>query len=221
MSAELQKHLLELSDRRLLPNSHIQYLRYLKSTGFEPKVIYDIGSCVLHWTREAELIWPSAKYILFDAFEPTEFLYSGYDYHMGVLSDLDGDTVKFYQNDYNCGGNSYYRELGFDNGAYFPADRYIMKPTTTLDSIVASRNFPKPDLIKIDVQGAELDIIKGAHQCIANAQHLIVEMQCVNYNDGAPQVGTTLPYIESLGWKCTAPLFSDNGPDGDYGFTKL
>jgi hypothetical protein len=36
--------------------------------------------------------------------------------------------------------------------------------------------------------------------------------------EGAPLVGETLPFIESLGFKCVAPRFSDNGSDADYGF---
>ena len=217
----LREHLQDLSHKRLLPPTHINYLKQLKANGFEPQVIYDIGSCVLHWTREAQEIWPTAKIILFDAFEPAEFLYTGYDYHIGVLSDRDDNIVKFYQNDYNCGGNSYYRELGFDNGAHYPVDKFIPKRTITLDTIVAQRNFPKPDLIKIDVQGSEVDIIKGAQNCLSHATHLLVELQCVNYNEGAPTVHTSLPFIESLGWKCVAPLFSNNGPDGDYGFVNI
>lgn len=140
---------------------------------------------------------------------------------MGVLSNRDDGVVRFFQNDFNCGGNSYYRELGFDNGANYPADKFIYKQTITLDTVVARRNFPLPDLVKIDVQGSELDIIQGGKSCISHARHLIVELQNVNYNEGAPTVDVSLPLIESLGWKCVAPLFSNNGPDGDYGFIRV
>lgn len=140
---------------------------------------------------------------------------------MGVLSNRDDGVVRFFQNDFNCGGNSYYRELGFDNGANYPADTFIYKQTMTLDTVVARRNFPLPDLVKIDVQGSEVDIIKGGQSCISHARHLIVELQNVNYNEGAPTVDVSLPFIESLGWKCVAPLFSNNGPDGDYGFIRV
>jgi hypothetical protein len=52
-------------------------------------------------------------------------------------------------------------------------------------------------------------------------QQLIVEMQHVDYNLGAPKVHETLPYIESLGFKCVAPRFCGNtNVDADYGFTK-
>jgi FkbM family methyltransferase len=213
-----QEHLTTLSKKDLLPRSHFQYLENLKKSGFEPKVIYDIGSCVLHWTNAVKRLWPDSTYILFDAFREAEFLYKGYDYHMGVLCNEDNKELKFYKNVIHPGGNSYYREIGCEGGKYFPVDQFQVEIGMTLDTIVKERGFPLPDLIKIDVQGAEYDIISGGKTVINNAKHLVCEMQHTNYNDGAPTVNTTLPYIESLGWKCVAPLFTNNGPDGDYGF---
>ena len=214
-------HLERLSSTDQLPANHFNYLKNLKDSGFEPKVIYDIGSCVLHWTNKAKQLWPNATYILFDAFREAEFLYSGYDYHMGVLCNEDNRELRFYKNVELPGGNSYYREIGCQNGRFFPEDKYCVEIGMTLDTIVKSRGFPLPDLIKIDVQGAEKDIIAGGLTSLSNATHLICEMQNTNYNDGAPKVSETLPYIESLGWKCIAPMLQNNGPDADYGFKNL
>lgn len=93
----------------------------------------------------------------------------------------------------------------------------------TLDSVAAERGFPPPDLVKIDVQGSERDVLSGARRTLAAAPcaRLIVEMQHVRYNEGAPMVTETLSFIESLGYRCVAPLFCNNGPDGDYGFERL
>jgi hypothetical protein len=91
----------------------------------------------------------------------------------------------------------------------------------TLDTIVKNRNFPSPDFMKLDVQGSELDIIKGSIKTLKSVKHLIVEMQHLQYNDEAPLVNKTLPLIESLDFKCVAPAFSSSIVDGDYGFMKL
>jgi len=220
--AELQNYLRELSNEDCIPINHKNYLRHLKESGFEPKVIYDIGACVLHWTKFARTLWPEATIIVFDAFGPAEFLYKecDYDYHVGVLSGEDDNNVKFYQNDYNPGGNSYYRELGFDNGKYFPEDRYVEMMTKTLDSVVRERGFPTPDFVKIDVQGAEIDILQGAIQTMEKTERMIVELQHMEYNQGAKTVNESLPIIEKMGWNCDVPLFQNNGPDGDYSFVK-
>jgi len=219
MDEQLKSRLIDLRDMDALPANHIQYLINLKVSGFEPKVIYDIGSCVLHWTKEAKKLWPDAQYILFDAFTPYEFLYDGYDYHIGCLSN-DNKIVKFYQSNIFPGGNSYYREqVLYDGKTFFPEDIYDEKLTDTLENIIKNRGFPLPDLVKIDVQGSEIDVIKGGIDIIKNAKHLIVELQHVQYNQGAPKIDTSLPIIEELlNFKCIAPLFQNNGPDGDYGF---
>lgn len=221
-NTKLMDHLLHIQKKDDIPINHVNHLKYLKSNGFEPKVIYDIGSCVLHWTNQAKKLWPDATYILFDAFAPAEFLYRGYDYHIGVLSDKDDNIVKFYQNDYLPGGNSYYREIGCGNGKYFPEDKYIEKKTTKLDTIVKERGFPLPDFVKIDVQGAEVDVIRGGINTIKNASRLIVELQHNEYNLGALKSKESLPLIESmLNFKCSHPLFQNNGADGDYGFINM
>ena len=214
-------HLAQLGTQDCLPSNHFNYLVKLKESGFEPKVIYDIGSCVLHWTNKAKLLWPEAKIILFDAFREAEFLYSNYDYHMGVLCDQDQREVRFYKNVDYPGGNSYYREVGYENGKLFPKENYTVEIGMTLDTVVKTRQFPLPDLIKIDVQGSEKDILSGGVETLSNATQLICEMQHTNYNDGAPKVSETLPYIESLGWTCVAPMLQNNGPDADYGFKNL
>lgn len=208
--------LIDVFKKDLLPKDHVNFLEKLKSEyNFEPKVCYDIGSAVLHWTRHAERIWPGTQVILFDAFEPAQIFYKTHKYNIGVLSDEDNKQIKFYQNDFYFGGNSYYKEY---NDQVFPESEYINKVSKTLDTLVKEKDFPYPDLIKIDVQGAELDILKGASKILANAKYLIVELQDVHYNQGAPLADTTINYLENIGWKLIAKKFSDNGPDADYCF---
>ena len=57
--------------------------------------------------------------ICFDAFSSSEELYKecNVKYHMACLSDKDDVEQKFYQNDMLFGGNSMFREIGYDNGA--------------------------------------------------------------------------------------------------------
>jgi FkbM family methyltransferase len=217
---KLKKHLSSLSRLNNFPPEHSIFLQNLKKDGFEPKVIYDIGTCVLQWTNEAKKYWPNATYILFDAFNPVEFLYEGYDYHIGVLSDSE-KNVKFYQNEYLPAGNSYYREIGCENGKYFPENKFVEKKTRTLDDVVKERGFPLPDFVKIDVQGSEVDIIMGGINTLNNASKLIIELQHTEYNKGALLSKDSVPIIEKeLNIKCTDPLFTNNGCDGDYCFTK-
>jgi FkbM family methyltransferase len=217
------ERLRELGNQRLLPQAHVDFLIGLRDTGFNPRHIYDIGACVLHWTNEARRIWPHAEYCVFDAMDSVEFLYQEQNlkYHIGVLSDSER-VVDFYQNDVHPGGNSYYLEnvaVNPEVPQYFNESHRRRLRTETLDSVVLSGNFPLPDLIKIDVQGAELDILRGAEYCLSRCNHVILELQVVEYNTGAPLRDTVIAYMAGKGFECRG-LFSNNGPDGDYYFVR-
>jgi FkbM family methyltransferase len=224
MAHDTEAKLRALGQRQqLLPEPHLAYLRELKAGGFEPRVIYDIGACVLHWTNAARALWPEATYVLFDAFTAAEFLYkeSGFAYHLGVLSDVDGREVEFYQNDDMPGGNSYYREIGCPIAAtLFPPGSGQRRAARTIDALAEERVLPPPDLVKIDTQGSERDILAGAMKTFAGARHMIVEMQHTDYNLGAPKVQETMPFIvDALGWRLVRQIAS-TPVDADYAFTR-
>lgn len=213
-----QNHLTFLYNKSSIPLDHYEYLKSLKKEGFNPSVIYDIGSSVRHWQRIANDIWPDAKIYLFDAYEPYEFLYKDFEYHIGVLSDTDNRIVNFYQSGIHVGGNSYYKE---QDNVVFPDHAYVEKKAMTLDTIVATRGFPKPDFVKMDVQGAELDIFNGAQETLKNTKYMVLEAQHVDYNRDAPKYETVISEVENKGWKCIAPRFCVNGADADYCFEKI
>jgi hypothetical protein len=141
---------------------------------------------------------------------------------MGVLSNEAGKEVDFYQNDYHPGGNSYYKEneeVNPDTINYFNETHRRKLRTDTLDAVKQSKNFPSPDLLKMDVQGAELDVLKGAIETLTSVKHIILELQVVEYNKGAPLRDAVIDYMDEQGFDCLG-LFSNNGPDGDYHFVR-
>jgi FkbM family methyltransferase len=208
-----------------LPKTHVDYLTLLRDQwNFNPKVIYDLGACVLHWTNEAKLIWTESTCIAFEAMESAEFLFQekNIPYYIGVLSDTTGKEVDFYCNDYHPGGNSYYKantEVVPDAEEYYNESNLNKRKTITLDDAVKQKGFPPPDLIKMDVQGAELDILKGAQETLKYAKHVILELQHVEFNAGAPLRDEVIAYMDSIGFNCIA-MFSNNGPDADYHFAR-
>jgi len=217
--------LLELSNTRLLPTAHVNYLHKLGQDGIQPTVIYDIGACVLHWTREAVGVWPQAKYFAFDAMEESADIFKHFNvpHFIGVLSDEDDKEVTFYKNVTHPGGNTYYQEnqeINPNTVNYFNDSNKTVRKTVTLDTIVRTQGLPLPDLIKMDVQGAELDVLKGAENTLKQCNHLILELQKVEYNKGAPLREEVFEYLKSIGFTGTFVPFSDNGPDGDFYFTR-
>ena len=214
----------DLSQQRLLPKSHVDYLKQLKDSGFTPNVIYDVGACVLHWTNEAKQIWPNSSIVAFEAMPSCEFLYkeNNMPYHIGVLSDTSGKTIEFYQNDWHPGGNSYYIEnsdINPNSAFYFNETHKRTYQTATLDAVHRLKQLPKPQLLKMDVQGAELDVLRGAVEVLETVEHVILELQRVEYNKGAPLRETVIEYMYSVGFELVAQ-FTNYGPDGDYHFKR-
>lgn len=211
-----------------IPNEHINFLEKL-SKDFYPEnmIIYDIGSSVLHWTQNASKIWKNSKIHLFDGMTEMELFYdeynkqnnTNYEYNVGVLCDEDYKKISFYQNDELSGGNSYYKEIGHKNSHTIFTENHIKhKIGMKLETIVKNKNIPIPDLIKIDVQGAELDILKGSMSIINKAKFLIVELQHTEYNQGAPLCNQTKEFLIENEWQVYAEKFSNNGPDADWCF---
>tara|TARA_B110000027_G_C16122343_1_gene304033 strand:- start:2407 stop:8319 length:5913 start_codon:yes stop_codon:yes gene_type:complete len=211
-----------------IPNEHINFLEKL-SKDFYPEnmIIYDIGSSVLHWTQNANKIWKNSKIYLFDGMTEMKLFYdeynkqnnTNYEYNVGVLCDEDYKRISFYQNDELSGGNSYYKEIGHPNSSKIFTENHIKhKIGMRLETVVKNKNITMPDLVKIDVQGAELDILKGSMNIINNAKYLIVELQHTEYNKGAPLCNQTRDFLVENGWKVYAEKFSNNGPDADWCF---
>lgn len=220
-----------------IPDQHVDYLHKIEQHfNIKPHVIYDIGAAVLHWTKSAKKVWKDSKIIAFEAVREVEDFYKEYgiDYEIGVFSDTDNKELTFYEHPIYLGGNSYYKESSKFSAAaekIYDAAHESQRITKTIDSVVASRNFPLPDLIKIDVQGAELDVLNGMKNTIKSVKHIIIELQHVEYNIGARLVGDSIPFIESLGFQLVQPsranpsilqnYFCGNGPDCDYHFMRV
>lgn len=222
-SQEILENVQKVGSESPLSRAHKVYLNQLrKKYSFVPNTIYDIGSCVLHWAKEAKNTWPESNIILFDGTDIFEKFYKdkGYTYNIDVLSSEDDKWVDFYQNNNMFAGNSYYRENPqYSNAAatLYDESSIIKLKTKTLDTVVKNRNFEMPQLIKIDVQGAELDVLMGAKETLKSCQHLIIELRNVEYNIGSPEKETVIDYLKSIGFS-NKGLFCNNGPDGDYHF---
>lgn len=200
---------------------HLDILSKLKEENFQPNVIYDIGSCEGNWTEMATTIWPNCEFYLFDANEDLNELYKGkkYNYYLGLLSNYNDKKIKYYYNETFIAGNSYYKEL---TEAYSD-DKYRILNSMTLDKVIDNNNWPLPDLIKMDVQGSELDILEGGKKILSQAKYLIVELQHIEYNDKAPLFEESIDIIEKSGWKLINSKFSssDYSIDADYLFERV
>jgi len=131
---------------------------------------------------------------------------------MCCLTNVNDLEVNFFQSDFLFGGNSVFKEK---NDKVFPKENYIIKKTITLDTLVESKNIPYPDLIKMDIQGGELNALKGATNVLKSCSLLILELPDVEYNEGAPQKDAVIEYLKSIGYVIFCENFSKNIADSD------
>ncbi len=67
--------------------------------------------------------------------------------------------------------------------------------------MVKKHQLPQPDLIKIDVQGAEKLIILGGIDTILATEVVILEVQLIQYNENAPLFLETANLMDTLGFQ--------------------
>ena len=94
---KVMENIYHVYNQDLLPMAHIEYLEILSSDmNVKPKVIYDIGSCVQHWTRHAKRIWSDADIYCFDAFDYLKPLYdkTKVNFNNVLLYDVDYAKIK-------------------------------------------------------------------------------------------------------------------------------
>jgi len=177
---------------------------------FEPKSILDIGANVGQFYNEIKNIFPNSYYYLVEGSESCEVVLEtlNVDYSICLLSDSEKE-VDFYirKNEPRCTGNSIYRE----NTSFYDDDQIIIekKQTKTLSNLLNNQTF---DLIKIDVQGSEIDIINGGLDIIKEAKGILMEVSLMEYNQNAPTKEFVYEYMDNLGFKPVELIGNINHP---------
>jgi FkbM family methyltransferase len=152
--------------------------------------LYDIGAHTGNFANDLSQKFPLMKLYLFEA-NPTHedtLRKSKHWYHIGVLSDV-AKKVSFYAR--GEGGDSYFKE----NSSVYKDAEVQHHISQTLDNLVEKEGIPFPDFIKIDTQGSEMDILKGAAKCLEHAKAIMLEVPIYPYNHGAP---TMTEYVDFL-----------------------
>ena len=177
----------------------INALQKLKSFGFEPKNILDIGANKGKWSSEIKKkVFPKAEYTLIEAIDYEELEKLGIKYdninYKNILLDEIEHLVTWYEK--RNTGDSLFKE----NTGYFDDCKEIKRSTTTLD-LVFNKN-EVFELIKIDCQGAEIPILKGGNRLVQKASVIILEVPFMGeYNIGAPNFYEHMNYMENIGYR--------------------
>jgi len=175
-------------------NPHEKRFNHYKNLNIKFKNVLDIGAYEGHWSRLFTSIYPDANILMIEANKEKEkTLKEIGNYRIALLGERDNETVDYYKClDGVPTGNGIYQE---NTEFKFTPEK---RRTITLPTLLGSeKGF---DLIKMDVQGSELNIIKGALPIIKNTKYLLLELQTFQYNKGAPLIEEVVSYLHGLGF---------------------
>jgi len=176
----------------------VTYFR-LREHGFEPNGIIDIGAHVGDWTRSIKKVFPTTPVLMIEARESQSGVLKracaempSVHHLIALLGSEPRDAVEFHAHET---GSSLFRER-----SNVPRSS-TMLPMRTLDEIVkADIRLNAPLFLKLDVQGAELEVLRGATTTISLAEIVQLEVQLLHYNERAPSAAEVIAFMDERGF---------------------
>ena len=166
---------------------------------FTPQRVLDIGANIGGWYSLCKDTYPESYIFSIEANDGCEpSLKATNPNSIIALLAKDEEMYDFYtKTDASTAtGNSIYRELTpyYDNEA---TNLIVKKQGVMLDKLFPDETF---DLIKMDIQGAELDAIRGGIKICKKAKGILLEVALKEYNSSSPLHDEVVEYMESIGF---------------------
>jgi FkbM family methyltransferase len=170
-------------------------LLQLKTIGYSPDVILDIGAYHGNWTRSMKQIF-ECDYYLFEAIDYPQLGCTDKIYNV-VLSDKVGEVDWFQMKNT---GDSVFREKTH----HFKNCEIIKRQTVDLNTLISQENIlseSKNIFIKIDCQGSEIPILKGSTSILSRTDFILLEIPLFGvYNEGVPNFLEHIKFMDSIGF---------------------
>ena len=180
-------------------------LEHLHQAGFRPRELFDVGASSGIFADEAWVVWPALKVHCFEP-EP-EYVQTlqkraSQDPRLRVCPALVGAHAE--------PSKTYFHVLGAST--LYPENRLrSSKPVIegggpeqqcqmiTLDDYCQEHG-AKPDFLKIDVQGYELEVLRGAERTLPLIDVILTEVNHIEVYAGAPLVAELIGYLAERGY---------------------
>lgn len=181
-------------------------------------VIYDIGANIGTWTLLAKAILPAAT---IEAFEPLELHCQRFEGCMADMAQVslhhialgaeNGEAVVKVTEFSDASSLLTLSERSKDEQG-MREQRTERVPLFRLDDYILQKNLLPPELIKLDVQGFELEVFKGATHALATAKAIITEVSFVEFYTKQCLFHDIVGFLASEGFHLCA--FGVNTPTG-------
>jgi FkbM family methyltransferase len=177
-------------------STHEVALRIAVRNGLHVNTVIDVGAAFGDWTRMCMGLFPQAKYILIEPLaQYDEWLrpllneFPNVTRVKAAAADRPGQATFFFHEDW-VGSSLYHEAEGpLVDGTPLQVD------TTTIDEIVQQQKLSGPFLLKIDVQGAELQVLEGAPTTSQQTEYLLVETSFFEFFKKGPLIHDVIAYM--------------------------
>jgi FkbM family methyltransferase len=185
-----------LLGRKPFVGAEEQAYKRLQAKGYRPAALIDVGAYEGNWTRLARRVFPEAASLMIEPqaskaklLERVASELPNTQFVAALLAEAAGREVVFYE-----------METG---SSMLPENsdvtrREVHLKTRTLDEIAVG--LPQPIFLKIDAQGAELQILAGGQQTIPRCDVIQLEVALQAYNAGAPDFQETVTTMKRHGF---------------------
>jgi len=184
------------SDKRVIGDMG-SLLEDLKSRGLNCKFIMDIGANKAGWSNLAKNIFPDAAFCLI---EPQIEL----ETYLKPFCNATNNSIYYIAGAGIQKGKKYLTIWEDTEGSSFlPAERADLKrqdkqreiDIVSISDIIESGKFAIPELIKIDVQGFELEALKGGNIVFGKTEIFILEVSLFSFLPGMPVLSDIVTFM--------------------------
>jgi FkbM family methyltransferase len=195
--------------------AELRLFAQLKSYGYSPEVVFDVGASNGVWSKLVDDIFPSALYHLFEPLAdkmetyklplekllPTQKNFNLHKVGLGEINQIQEMAI------FKGGVGSTFLEL-----ERIKSQQESLKETSRLqeiapfsvyrmDDYVAKQQLPQPQIVKMDTQGFELAIIAGGEKTLQNADILVLETWLYRgYGVTTPLLHELMEPLEKIGF---------------------